>query len=126
MIRDSALALNGVRMDLNGSVRVTMHQYDKIVRLSMPHNDKEFTSRRASVKYIGVNCKSEICEPTQCLALGRDTTTEKEYKVLWKVINPLKRTGYLGLNFVPLYLEFMNLVLLRMHPSQRIAGLKCN
>lgn len=55
ILRDSALDLNAVRLKRDVSERMTIHQYDKIVGLSLLNNYKEFAGRGGAIQYIGMN-----------------------------------------------------------------------
>lgn len=74
------MKFNGIRLTRGNDSVVRMEQRDKIEKLTIPTNDKEFASKHAMVQYIGVNFHPDVCAPVQLVAPGQEQTTKEGYK----------------------------------------------
>lgn len=69
------MSFNGVQVTRTEDGVITMERKDKIDGLSLPTDDKHFSSRRATVQYIGVNCSLDVCAPIKLIAPVKYQTT---------------------------------------------------
>lgn len=88
-----------------------MDQEEKVTRLTVPTNEKDFASKREMAQYIGVNCRPDICAAIQLIAPGGESLKNSEYATIRKVIDHLQSDPPFGLTFVPIYLSTSRLVL---------------
>lgn len=95
--------------DLDGSINTT--QESKIDNLTQPKDAKTFSNISALAQYIGVNCSPDLCAPVRLFAPGSKEVTNDEIKHFSKVIRFLNLTRHDGLQFVPLFLATLKLVI---------------
>lgn len=100
---------NGITITSHDNM-IKIQQTEKIMKLKPATTDKEFASQRALAQYIGVNVRPDTCAPIQLIAPGNAPTTKSEFKTLKKATAFLKDTKEQGLNFVPLNLDNVRLV----------------
>lgn len=70
-----------------------------------PATQESLKSRRALAQYIGVNCPPNICATVQLIAPGNSDVEEKQYKLLKKSVEHLKKTSDFGPNFIRLEVD---------------------
>lgn len=94
-------------MDFNGEIlkresdkQVLMHQERNIGRLDAPENDKAFSSKRAMAQYVRMNCRPEIWAPVQPITHGSEATIKREYRMLGRLIDHLKKNPDSRLRYV--------------------------
>lgn len=104
--------------------KYSINQTDKINKLSIVNDQKDFTSHRALAQYIGVNARPDVCAPVQLVAPGSTPTTDEEYKLFKRTVKHLKATSTQGLHYVPLDLTTTRLVLLTDSSFANAQGLK--
>lgn len=123
MITDKPTSFNGIMIHKEGT-KMVIAQKEKIDRLHMVDTQVEFNSQRALAQYVGVNVRPDVCAPIQLIAPGSQPTTDAEFKSLRRSTKFLKETRTQGLNFTPLNLETVRLVLLSDASFGNAAGLK--
>ena len=76
------------------------------------------------MQYIGVNVRPDVCAPVQLIAPGNKPTSPEEYKSLQKTTKYLQKTKEQGLNYLPLDLESIRIVLLTDASFANATGMK--
>lgn len=67
-------------------------QPEKILKLSIPKNEKEISSHRAMEQYVGVNCRPEVCSCVQLVAPGSEPKTKEDLKSFNRAVTRLRNT----------------------------------
>lgn len=99
-IGKTKILIHGVELSLTSEKKIRVTQQKKILDLKTPTTQESFRRRRALAQYIGVNCRPDICITVRLIAPGNSNVEEKQYKSLKKVVDHLKGTSDLGLNFI--------------------------
>lgn len=111
-LSNATLSFNGISIQaINNAIHIG--QGEKIRKLKSPDTQKSLEIVRAMCKYIDDNSRPAICAPVQLIAPGNEPTSEAEYKVLDKVIDHLKSTEDMGLDYVKLEMSTLRIILFK-------------
>ena len=100
-----------------------LNQSDKLRGMNIPTTKEDFISVRAQAQYIRCCTRPDLCASVQLLAAMTDDQSENDIKTMAKIVKQCHDTAEIGLNFVPLDVETLRLVVLRMLLLQMQKGL---
>lgn len=101
-----------------------IEQFDKLKNLKVPKDQTEFVSERAKVQYIGISTRPDLCAATQLLATAALDPKKEDYKKMKNIIERAKQTSSVGLKYVPLDQESLQLMLFTDASFANCANLK--
>lgn len=124
MLTEKPVKFNGIQIRQQSTGEIEITQTDKVERLKMPKEEKEFTSQRALAQYVGVNTRPDICTAVQLLTPGHEATMKEEFTAFKKTLQFLQSTKTQGLKYVALNLERGRFVLVTDASFTNDAGSK--
>jgi len=88
-----------------------LNQEEKLKKLIIPTTQTEFISERASVQYIGVCTRPDLCAASQLLASAAANPKKEDFIKMKKLIERCRSTIKVHLKYVPLDVNDLRLLL---------------
>lgn len=107
----NSVQFNGVTIYSARPNHYGIHQSDKMRSLQIPTNNQQLSSTRAQIQYIASCTRPDLSSSVQLMAAEMKDDSPTTYKKMEKIVKWCHDTCNIGLQYIPLDLDSLRLVL---------------